>query len=161
MEPNNLILDNYSCPNRECPSYGLKGLGNIGYRGTYGKENKPLLYCRTCKKRFAATVGTAFYGSHLPVEVIKSIVHHAAEGVGVRATARLLDMDKDTVNDVILKVGTHCAVVLDGLLRSLDFPEVQMDELWSFIKKKNVMSLLPRKRMMMKKKAKSQTTTTS
>jgi hypothetical protein len=34
----------------------------------------------------------------LPVKTIESIVHHAAEGVGVRSAARLLGLHKDTVN---------------------------------------------------------------
>ena len=36
-------------------------------------------------------------------EQIVQIIHHAAEGVGVRASARLLNINKDTVNRVILR----------------------------------------------------------
>lgn len=59
---------------------------------------------------------TALFGLHLSAEMIRQIIHHAAEGVGVRATARLLELDKDTVNRVILRAGEHCAHVLSGLL---------------------------------------------
>ncbi|MFN2343962.1 MAG: hypothetical protein ABR542_11450, partial [Desulfonatronovibrio sp.] len=59
--------------------------------------------------------------------------HHAAEGVGVRATARLLNLDKDTVNRVILRAGEHCAQVLSNLLTSLHLTEAQLDELWTFV----------------------------
>jgi hypothetical protein len=47
----------------------------------------------------------------------------------VQATARLLELDKDTVNRVILRVGEHCAYVLSGLLTSLKLIEVQLDYL--------------------------------
>jgi transposase-like protein len=138
-------LKYYSCPNTLCDHHGVVGAGNISVRGHYGKDaNKPLLYCRFCGKRFAATQGSAMFGSHLPPEKLKQIIHHAAEGVGVRATARLLDLDKSTVNNVILRVGLYCAEVLSNLLRSLDLTEVQLDELWGFVKKKNVMGLLKR-----------------
>jgi hypothetical protein len=55
----------------------------------------------------------------------------------VRATARLLEMDKDTVNRVILRACEHCAHVLSGLLTSLSLTEVQLDELWDFVKKES------------------------
>ena len=97
-------------------------------------------YCRTCGKRFAATQASALFGLHLPAKTVQQIIHLAAEGVGVRATARLLGLDKDTVNRVILRVGEHCAHVLSGLLTSLKLTEVQLDELWTFIKKRKFLA---------------------
>lgn len=129
------------CPNEQCKNYGLRGHGNIGVRAKYGKDkNRDLLYCRTCGKRFAASRASALFGLHLPAETIRQIIHHAAEGVGVRATARLLGMDKDTVNRVILRAGEHCARVLSGLLTSLQLTEAQLDELWTFVKKRKVLT---------------------
>lgn len=128
------------CPNKQCKDYGVRALGNIARRGKYGKDHtRELLYCRTCGKRFAASHANALFGLHLPSETIRAIIHHAAEGVGVRATARLLDLDKDTVNRVILRVGEHCATVLSSLLASLELTEVQLDELWTFVKKRQVL----------------------
>lgn len=133
-------LDQCFCPNKECKDYGLRGQGNIAIRGKYGKDkNRDLLYCRTCGKRFASTRASAMFGLHLPAETIRQIIHHAAEGVGVRATARLLGLDKDTVNRVILRAGEHCARVLSSLLTSLQLDETQLDELWTFVKKRKVL----------------------
>ncbi len=123
-------LDKTFCPNKDCKDYGLRNHGNIGKRGKYGKDKeRELLYCKTCGKRFAATYATAFFGLHLSDNTIRQIIHHAAEGVGVRATARLLGIDKDTVNRVILRAGEHCELVLSSLLRSLRMTEAQLDEL--------------------------------
>lgn len=134
-------LDQCFCPNKQCKDYGLRGQGNIAIRGKYGKDkNRDLLYCRTCGKRFASTRASAMFGLHLPAETIRQIIHHAAEGVGVRATARLLGLDKDTVNRVILRAGEHCARVLSSLLTSLQLDETQLDELWTFVKKRNVLT---------------------
>jgi transposase-like protein len=141
----------YSCPNKSCSQYGLIDAGNISVRCKYGKNDRTMLYCRTCGQRFSATRETAFFGSHLSSEIIKQIIRHAAEGVGVRATARLLKMDKDTVDNVVLRVGRHCAEALSRLLRSLDLTEVQLDELWAFVKKNNVMKLLETKTTQTKK----------
>ena len=118
----------------------MRNHGNISIRGSYGKDKtRELLYCKTCGKRFAATKATAFFGLHLPPDAIRQIIHHAAEGVGVRATARLLDIDKDTVNRVILRAGEHCELVLSSLLSSLSLTEGQLDELWTFVKKRRLL----------------------
>ena len=134
-------LEQCFCPNNKCKDYGLRGQGNIATRGKYGKDkNRDLLYCRTCGKRFGPP--------HKPVRCSVCIFqprrsdklsHHAAEGVGVRATARLLGLNKDTVNRVILRAGEHCARVLSNLLTSLELKETQLDELWTFVKKRNVL----------------------
>ncbi len=134
-------IENAFCPNKDCKDYGLQNHGNIAIRGKYGKDkNKDLLYCRTCGKRFASTRATAFFGLHLSDEKIAQIIHHAAEGVGVRATARLLNINKDTVNRVILRAGDHCEIVLSNLLRSLKLKEAQLDKLWAFVKKRKLLT---------------------
>ncbi len=134
-------VKNAFCPNIDCKDYGLQNHGNIAIRGKYGKnKDKDLLYCRTCGKRFASTRATAFFGLHLSDDKIAQIIHHAAEGVGVRATSRLLDINKDTVNRVILRAGEHCEIVLSNLLRSLKLKEAQLDELWAFVKKRNLLT---------------------
>ncbi len=134
-------INNAFCPNKDCKDYGLRNHGNIAFRGKYDKgKTKDLLYCRTCGKRFASTRATAFFGLHLSDEKIEQIIHHAAEGVGVRATARLLNINKDTVNRVILRAGEHCELILSNLLRSLKLKETQLDELWSFVKKRKVLA---------------------
>ena len=134
-------VNNAFCPNVDCKDYGIQNHGNIAIRGKYGKDkDKDLLYCRTCGKRFASTRATAFFGLHLSDDKIAQIIHHAAEGVGVRATSRLLDINKDTVNRVILRAGEHCEIVLSNLLRSLKLKEAQLDELWAFVKKRNLLT---------------------
>ena len=101
------------CPNRKCKDHGLRNHGNIAVRGKYGKDKqRDLLYCRTCGKRFARTHGNALFGMHIPA---------------------------DTVNRVILRAGEHCAAVLSSLLASLELTEAQLDELWTFVKKKKVL----------------------
>jgi transposase-like protein len=133
-------LDKHYCPNEACKQYGLRNQGNISVRGQYGKDkSRDLLYCRTCGQRFAATRGSALFGLHLPAETVRAIIHQAAEGAGVRATARLLELNKNTVNRVILRVGEHCASVLSHLLADLNLTEAQLDELWTFVKKRKVL----------------------
>jgi transposase-like protein len=125
------------CPNEACRDHGLRGQGNLTRQFAYGvNKDRHMLYCRICKRRFAETRCTAFFGSKFTSAEIGSILRTTAEGVGVRATGRLLGLDKDAVNRVILKAGEHCVKVMENLLVQLDLTEVQLDELWTFLEKK-------------------------
>ena len=131
-------FSNMYCPNEKCKDHNIRNHGNIGFRCNYGKnKDKNLLYCRTCDQRFSETRNTAFFGLQISKDLACKIMHHAAEGTTVRATARLLSSNKDTVNRIIRKTGEHCMSVLSDLLTSLKLTEVQLDELWAFVQKKS------------------------
>ena len=53
------------------------------------------------------------------------------EGMGVRATARLVDCHRDTVLNVLAFVGPKCAQLLDKRLTHLTCEALQLDELWA------------------------------
>ncbi len=59
-----------------------------------------------------------------------------AEGLSIRATGRLLRVDKDTVNHWLPILGRHCQGVMNYFFRDLHLAECQLDELWTFIAKK-------------------------
>ena len=133
-----LELENFFCANPSCKDYGINGKGNLNVHFSYGKSGRRMLYCRTCKGRFSETKCTAFFGTKYPPETIGEIIRVTAEGNGVRATARILGLDKNAVNRVILKAGQHCEKVLSNLLAQLELTEVQLDELWAFVGKKTL-----------------------
>lgn len=134
-------LEQYSCTNELCEHYGMTHQGNISVRGKYGKDNnRVLLYCRTCGKRFSATQASIRFGLHLPAEKIRKIVLYTSKNKSVRATAHLLEIDKDTVNRVIMKAHEHCTDVLSDLLTSLEMDKTQLKELLAFVKKRNVLT---------------------
>jgi len=137
-------IENYFCPNPDCNHYGLRNQGNIVKSGTYTVkgEKKQMFQCKICKERFSETRNTIFFHSHYSAETIRNIINCTAEGNGVRATARMLELSKDGVNKVVLKAGEHCQRVLSSLLTSLHLEECQLDELWTFVNKKK---LLPKK----------------
>jgi len=136
-----LSIREYFCPNSDCKCYGLRDLGNLVKAGTYTKkasgEIKQMLKCNVCGHRFSETQSTIFAGSHYSDKTINRIISSTAEGNGVRATARMLKLNKDRVNVIVLKAGLHAEVMLSNLLRSLHLNECQLDELWSFVNKKN------------------------
>jgi transposase-like protein len=136
-----LDIKEYFCPNVQCMHYGVRDVGNLVKAGTYTKktsqEKRQMLKCNICGYRFSETQSTIFAGSHYSDQTIQSIIVCIAEGNGIRATSRILDLSKDRVNSIVLKAGIYADMMLSNLLRSLHLNECQMDELWSFVHKKN------------------------
>ena len=129
------------CPNKECEDYAKKGQSNIVRYDTYGKQKTKLLRCRTCKTRFSERRNTVFFGLHLDESTIERVVRCLAEGNSIRATARIMEIDKDTVYRIFERASSHCQKVLTDLLKDLHLEECQLDELWSFVKKRRKTSL--------------------
>jgi transposase-like protein len=133
-----VTISDYFCPNKKCKCYGLRGQGNLVKTGTYKNHgiDRQLFKCKICNSRFSETRNTIFFGSRYSEETIHSIIRCVAEGNGVRATARILGLSKDSVNKVIQTAGQYSETVMNNLLKNLHLKECQMDELWSFISKK-------------------------
>jgi hypothetical protein len=51
-------------------------------------------------------------------------------------TCRIVAIDKDTVCDWLDRAGRHCRAVTTYLFDTLHITECQVDELWSFVRKK-------------------------
>lgn len=68
------------------------------------------------------------------------ILHMLVEGNSLRATARMADVSRNTVNKLLCEAGDVCLAYQDEVLRNLTCKRVQCDEIWSFVysKQKNV-----------------------
>src|SRR4029077_17171651 len=101
-------LSRFCCQNPECRDYGARGLGNLTVCARYGKDKqRRMLYCRTCKARFSERKGTPLFGSQLTEEQALSIFEHLADRNGVRATARLVKVNRNTVVRYARLAGGH------------------------------------------------------
>jgi IS1 family transposase len=89
-----------------------------------------------CRHRFSARAGTAYAGIRSSDLIFRDGVRQLAEGASIRATARNIECDKDTVARWLPRVGRHCQQLLDYFLRDLHLTECQLDELWTFVYKK-------------------------
>ncbi len=135
------LVQDVACPNRRCAKFGVKGGENIRVRRRYGPDQIRFLHCRECDKEFSERRGTPLFDLRIPREKIVDVVKHLGEGTGVRATHRLTGVSRTGVDHVLLRVGKHAKAIHDQLVRGLKVPEVQMDEMWSFVGKKRQASL--------------------
>lgn len=124
------------CPNEECDFYGQKGQENIVFQWKYGDgKTHNLFRCNCCKKTFSERRGTPLFHMNTSDEKIVQTLQCIVEGTGVRATARIMGMGKDTVSKIVRLCGEHCEELHDYFLQNLHIDECQLDEFWSFIKK--------------------------
>ena len=127
-----------TCPNPECKQYGKKGLGNVVSNGTYRTQSTGkarLFLCRTCGKAFSSRSGTAFFDLRTPRKKVLMGLRLLAEGLGLRGTSRVLEIKLDTIRRWLATAALHCEQVSDMLVRDLNLSQVQVDELWTFVKK--------------------------
>jgi IS1 family transposase len=58
------------------------------------------------------------------------------EGNSIRSTERITDMDRNTIMSLLVKAGEKCQNLMDERLVDLPVRDVQVDEIWGFVGKK-------------------------
>ena len=76
---------------------------------------------------------TAYYGLESGQAIFETAVRALAEGNSIRATGRILQIDKDTVCDWLDRAALHCRSVALYFWTGLHVTECQLDELWGFV----------------------------
>jgi IS1 family transposase len=68
------------------------------------------------------------------------VVAALVEGNSIRATARMTDVARNTINKLLLDLGAACSDYMNKALVNLPCERVQCDEIWAFVgaKQKNV-----------------------
>lgn len=64
------------------------------------------------------------------------IVSALVEGNSIRSTERMTGVHRDTIMRLLVEVGTGCAEIMDEKMRELPCRRVQVDEIWSYVGKK-------------------------
>lgn len=74
--------------------------------------------------------------NNLRTEKKITVLGALVEGCSVRSTERLTGVHRDTILKLLVRVGTGCAALLDEKMIDLGCERLELDELWSFIGKK-------------------------
>ena len=123
------------CLNPDCRLYGKTG---TAARLQFHDWNRaaPRILCLECRRVFSASSGTAYAGLRIDPTTYQRGAKALAEGVSIRATGRLIEADKDTVQRWLPILGRHCGGLMNYFFRNLHLTECQLDELWTFVFKK-------------------------
>lgn len=123
-----------ACPNDACSHFGRKDMLNIVKSGF--KENGMRNYqCTTCGRQFVRTAGTIFYRSRIKREEAKQIANLLVEKNGIRSIGRVTERNRNTIMRFTDKLAKKCKQANEFLLHDVKLSAVEVDEIWTFIKK--------------------------
>ena len=123
------------CRNSRCVLFGKAG-PMAQLRAYDWQRAGPRFECEVCGGVLSASTGTAYAGVRTDLNTYRRGAKALAEGMSIRATSRLIEVDKDTVQHWVPILGQHGGGVMNYFFRNLHLAECQLDELWTFIYKK-------------------------
>jgi IS1 family transposase len=121
------------CPAHDCSYYGWVGRGNIRANGHPGGKPWRQLQCLGCQGYFQETHGTPLHGKRVPPQMLGWAVGALAEGLGIRAVARVFEIDPTTVLHWLVEVADHAAAFSRYFLHDGRVTQVQLDELFALL----------------------------
>jgi transposase-like protein len=128
-------LEKPVCLNDKCLDYKKKNTGRITRKG-YNNKGNQMYKCKTCGMRFPETKGTVFYRRHLTDEQVILICKLLVEKNGIRAIERIMEIHRDTISSLINDLANHSREVTDFLITNIGLSQIEVDEMWSFVKKR-------------------------
>jgi hypothetical protein len=92
-----------------------------------------------CAKTFSDISHRPLGRLKTPLKKATRIINLLVGGMGVRATARITKTHPNTIQAVLEVAGSKSAFLLDRMVREVNFPFVQVDEMFCFVgcKEKN------------------------
>jgi hypothetical protein len=121
------------CPNPDCGYRGWVGWGNLRANGHPSGGPWRQLLCVVCRGSFLETLGTILHGKRASVELIVRVIACLAEGLGIRGTARVFEVDPNTVLQWLVEAADHLKAFSQYFLHDVRVTQVQLDELFALL----------------------------
>jgi hypothetical protein len=121
------------CPDHACTYYGWVGRGNIRANGHPGGKPWRQLQCVACQRSFQETHGTGFHAKHVSPQMLGWAVGALAEGLGIRAVARVFEVDPNPVLQWLVGAADQLQAFSRYVLHDLRVTQVQLDELYTLV----------------------------
>jgi IS1 family transposase len=121
------------CPNPDCAYRGWVGWGNLRANGHPSGGPWRQLLCVVCRGYFLEPLGTIFHGKRASVELIVRVIACLAEGLGIRGTARVFEVDPNTVLGWLVEAADQLRAFSRHVLHNVRVRQVQLDELFALL----------------------------
>jgi hypothetical protein len=121
------------CPAPDCRYGGWLGLGNITSNGHPSGGPWRQLYCSKCRGYFLETHGTPCHGKRVAPDLLVWAVGALAEGLGIRAVARVFEVDPNTGLQWLVEVAEQLQAFSQYFLHDVRVTQVQLDELFALL----------------------------
>src|SRR5216683_8205755 len=123
----------HCCPDADCRYGGWVGLGNLSANGHPSGGPWRQLHGTSCDGYFQETHGTPLHGTRVAPEKLVWAVGTLAEGLGIRAVARVFAVDPTTVLAWLVEVAEHATAFSQYFLHDVHVTQVQLDELFALL----------------------------
>lgn len=120
-------------PEPDCPYHGWLGRDNIGSNGHPGGQPWRQLQCVSGHGYFYETGDTIFYGKRFSPELLVRVLACLAEGLGIRGTAWVFEIDPNTVLRWLVEAAEQLKAFSAYFLHELPLTQVQLDELYAVL----------------------------
>jgi IS1 family transposase len=122
------------CPDADCRYGGWVGLGNLQANGHPSGGPWRQLRCTACKGYFQETHGTLLHGKRVAPDLLVWAVGALAEGLGIRAVARVFEVDANTVLQWLVEAAEQLQAFSQYFLHDVRVTQVQLDELFALLR---------------------------
>jgi IS1 family transposase len=132
--PREVDTSMHFCPHSDCDYRGWLGLGNLRANGHPSGGPWRQFHCTSCDGYFLETHGTLFHGKQAAVELSVHVLACLAEGLGIRATARVFEVDANTVLHWLVEAAEQLRAFSASFLCDLHLEQLQLDELYAVLR---------------------------
>ena len=132
--PRTVDTSMHFCPHPECAYRGWLGMNNLRANGHPNGGPWRQFHCTACEGYFPEHHGTIFYGKQAAVELIVHVLACLAEGLGIRATARVFEVDANTVLQWLVEAAEQLRAFSAYFLCNLHLEQLQLDELYAVLR---------------------------
>jgi IS1 family transposase len=132
--PRTVDTSRHFCPHLGCRYRGWLGRGNLRANGHPNGGPWRQFYCTSCQGYFLETHGTLFHGKQVAVERIVHVLACLAEGLGIRATARVFEVDSNTVLRWLMEAAEQLQAFSVYFLCDVHVRQLQLDELYAVLR---------------------------
>lgn len=103
----------------------------------YGKRSGLQRYqCCQCRKLYTEPHERPLDSMYTPLDKACRVLGMLVEGCSVRSVERLTEVHRDTILRLLVLAGQRCERVMAERIRNVPVRDVQCDELWGFVFKK-------------------------
>jgi IS1 family transposase len=132
--PRAVDTSRHFCPHSDCDYRGWLGLGNLRANGHPSGGPWRQFHCTACQGYFLETHGTLFHGKQAAVELIVRVLACLAEGLGIRATARVFEVAPNTVLQWLVEAAEQLRTFSASFLCDLHLEQLQLDEVYAVLR---------------------------
>jgi len=131
--PRTVDPSQHFCPQGGCRYRGWLGRGNLRANGHPNGGPWRQFQCPACAGYFPEHHGTIFHGKQVAVELIIHVLACLAEGLGIRATARVFEVDAHTVLHWLVEAAAPLRAFCASFLCDLHVKQWQLDGLYAVL----------------------------